>query len=562
MNENNENNLLEENNERFAAIFWRQINSKGAEQYSFESVTLLDFDDETGEYEIIGGNFEGLTQNSFGTITGAEDFIDGNNEEMKIVGDGKYKIYIFDNNYINKITNMNNWDILDTYVYLARKICEIKFTNINGKFYAQKEAISHYLPLEEIEKQLFEHYDDLEAKEVITINLSEILSQVLLGGVMFDDGETGLYLSAPQDYEEYPDKEESQDITPEVNEQKQIDVSSIIKEISNKIVGQDEAIKTLVTNIYFNQVLLDTLSKDGKIDETELDSRKVSILLDGSTGTGKTAIAKDIASKLELPIEIVNANSFSETGYVGPTITDILNKLLDQAKGNIKLAERGIVVLDEIDKLATNTAYEGRDMKQGVQEELLAFIGGGKYELESEGFFAPKTTFDTSKLTFIMSGAFTELRDRKIKEAKKNTVGFNSEDRSNVKTYTVTPQDYIEYGLLREFFGRIKVLTSTKTYSVEDLKEILLKSAISPLKNFEKTVKMFGYEGITYSDEFIEALAKKAYQMETGARGLQTIMSGIQNKMLIDLVTKNLDCKIELTKEMLEEYEKGNQRSY
>ena len=117
---------------------------------------------------------------------------------------------------------------------------------------------------------------------------------------------------------------------------------------------------------------------------------------------------------------------------------------------------------------------------------------------------------------------------------------------------------------MREFFGRIKVIAATKTYSLDDLKKILLTSKISPLKNFEKTVLMFGYSGIIYDDEFIDSIANEAYEMNTGARALQTIMSGIQSEMLTDLVINNYDLNkpIELSAKLLEKYKKRNVRGY
>ena len=135
-----------------------------------------------------------------------------------------------------------------------------------------------------------------------------------------------------------------------------------------------------------------------------------------------------------------------------------------------------------------------------------------------------------TKLTFILSGAFTNLKERKIKENNTSKFGFTSElDSDRINEYEITSEDYVKEGLLREFFGRIKVITTTKTYSRDDLKNILLTSEISPLKSFEKTCIMFVYSGITYTDEFIDEICKEAYSMSTGARALQNLMSGIQD---------------------------------
>ena len=392
---------------------------------------------------------------------------------------------------------------------------------------------------------------------LLEINLGDI--DILKNGGVF----SGLDTETRRSLEEY------------INRRKQIleneiNVNQIIDEVSEKIIHQESAIRTLATNIKFNQDLINKLSESESIDLAVLDSMKVAILLDGGTGTGKTAIAKDIASKLNLPLVITSANSFSETGYVGPTITDILKKLLSQTKGDVELAERGIVFLDEIDKIVVTDGVIGRDMKEGVQDELLAFIGGGEYDVRGDNFedvLKGPIKFDTSKLTFILSGAFTNLRERKIKEndAKNKPLGFsNIKQDSNSKIYSINPEDYIKEGLKREFFGRIKVLASTNSYSIEDLKDILLKSKISPLKNFEMVVKMYGYIGITYDDDFIDEVAKEAYEMNTGARALQTIMSGIQNKMLLEIMNKEFDISlpIHLSKKLINDYKSNSLRKY
>ena len=338
-----------------------------------------------------------------------------------------------------------------------------------------------------------------------------------------------------------------------------VDIKSIINSISNKIVGQDKSIKTLVCNIYFNQKLIDSLSRDKENSNNELDSRKVAILLDGATGVGKTALAKEIASKFNLPIVIENANSFSETGYVGATITDILENLLKKANGDLELAQRGIVFLDEIDKIAKKSELDATSMKLGVQKELLGFMSGGTYELDNgmpRLFAADKEKFDTSKLTFIFAGAFTDMKDEKKEQNNKKCIGFNNVEE-NKNSYSVDTEDYINFGLTREFFGRIKVISHMKTYTKDDLKNILFKSTISPLKGLEKTCILFGSTGIEYDDEFIDTIIDKAYDMGTNARALQSIMSSIQNILLYKLETgEYLDKKVVLDKSLLDIMEK------
>ena len=363
---------------------------------------------------------------------------------------------------------------------------------------------------------------------------------------------------APKE-EKKPSEESTSTIMP--NSILNYNINDLISEISAKIVGQEAAIKTLVTNIFYNQLLIERLSQDYYMDLAELDSRKVTILLDGPTGTGKTAILKDISSKLDLPIVFCNANSFSETGYVGPSITDPLRKLYRLASNKISKAETGIIVFDEADKICSKLSTE-KDMKKGVQEELLGFISGGVYDfpLEDNKFGSDMIRFDTSKLTFILSGAFTALRERKIAEVlkKHKNIGFVSGgELSEVeRQYIITPQDYIDEGLNREFFGRIKVLACTRGYDYRDLLLILNNSTISPLKNFEKTANMYGYENVYFTPEFIDQLINQALKMNTGARALQTIMSGIQNILLYGMMNQeyNRNGVLEITPNELEEY--------
>jgi ATP-dependent Clp protease ATP-binding subunit ClpX len=326
-----------------------------------------------------------------------------------------------------------------------------------------------------------------------------------------------------------------------------IDVNQIIEDLKAKIVGQDKAIEAIVTNIYANQIIIETQNKD------LINNQKVSILLDGPTGTGKTAIIKAVADKLDIPMIITSATSYSGTGYFGSSVTDILDQLLVKTDYNISMAERGIVCLDEIDKLGEG-GREEMSMKQEVQQELLAFISGEEFYVNicDEQF-----PFNTSNITFIGMGAFTKIRDQKHFEQKRDTqrvipIGFNSkiEPSKSIKSYNIIPEDYIHFGLQREFVGRFNLLISTKAYSVEDYKNILLNSTISPLKMFTLFASAFGIDEVKYDDEFIQALAENAYDCNFGARGLQQIMSDLKNSLLLDIINSK-DNSLTLTADMI-----------
>lgn len=341
-----------------------------------------------------------------------------------------------------------------------------------------------------------------------------------------------------------------------------VDVNEVIQQIKNKIIGQDEAVEAVVSNIYANQKIIQTGNQD------LISTQKASILLDGPTGTGKTAIIKEVADRLSLPIVITSSTAYSGTGYVGGSLTDILVKLLDKTMGNLELAQRGIVCLDEIDKLGQSpNETNNLKMKNAVQQELLTFLSGAKFDIE---YIGRTIEFDTSNLTFIGMGAFTKIREQKIteklmKSQKHTTIGFANDDEDKEEkqdnTYVITAQDYIKFGLERELIGRFSLLTSTKAYSTEDYKNILVNSSISPLKMFIEFSKSFGVENVIYDDDFIQMMAEMAYRDNFGVRGLQKIVSNLKNSLLLEIMNSKSKT-INLTTDMLRKSEEKNIRSF
>lgn len=332
-----------------------------------------------------------------------------------------------------------------------------------------------------------------------------------------------------------------------------IDINLLIKMLEDKFIGQEKVIESIVSNIYTNQKIIDLN------DKTLLELNKTSILLDGSTGTGKTAIIKDIADNIGVPIIITNPSNYSSTGYVGASLSDILLELLKKANGDLKLAERGIVCFDEIDKLGGYDKSRRLEMKSAIQRELLTLIGGTIYEIN---YNDSKINFDTSKITFFGLGAFTDIRDIKMNKNSTKKIGFNN-DNEEENTYVITEQDYIDYGLERELMGRFKVILYTKDYSINDYKNILLNSSISPLKGFIDTVKLLSDNTIevTYSDDFVDAVAFSAYNDKFGARGVQKIMSTLKSYFLKRILCKEIQ-KINLTADLLNELKEMSIRKF
>ncbi len=331
----------------------------------------------------------------------------------------------------------------------------------------------------------------------------------------------------------------------------------LMDELSRKFIGQEEAAKQIFLNIINNQCLID-------INDLTA-SQKSTIFIDGASGTGKTAIIKAIAKKLDIPFVKVAATKFSKVGYVGESLDSIFKKLLEKAGGNIEKAQKGIVVLDEMDKLGINGDIRDLSMKKALQEELLDILSGGKYNLDQG--LATKITgqaleFDTSKVTFIGIGALTELREEKIeKETKSKSMGFkNSDELNRIKKrvdYTIDKQDLIDYGIIPELANRFNTFLHTVDYDAETLKEQLIRSEISPMLALKQWVEFFDKK-LVVTDEIYDLIAEEAYNLKAGARGNETVVDSIRT-LLLEKVLKGTDDEIVITPELVRQA--NNQRT-
>ena len=303
-------------------------------------------------------------------------------------------------------------------------------------------------------------------------------------------------------------------------------IKKMLTSIQQKFIGQEEAAKLLFLNIIKNQKL-------ANLQNIPSGTRSI-MFIDGPSGTGKTAITKDITDNLGLPFVATSITNYSATGYVGGNITDILKELYIKAGGDLEKAERGIVVLDELDKIV-NSGRNDLVMKSAVQHQLLDFLGGGKYTIEVDK--GKTVDFDTSKLTFVCLGALTNLRNSKMQVSSKRPIGFNVkyDDKKDAKDYSITPDDLIKIGFEKELVGRFNTYVHTKDYSKDDLKKILLESKISPLIGFKTLVSSFGKK-LVIDDEAYNLIAEAAHDLNTGARSLQTVVNNLNSQYLEELL--------------------------
>ena len=307
----------------------------------------------------------------------------------------------------------------------------------------------------------------------------------------------------------------------------------ILEGILKKFIGQEAAAEDLFYNVVNNQQL--ALRGDS------LDGERSIIFFDGPSGTGKTAITREITDKLDIPFVATSITNYSQTGYVGSDLTDILKQLYEKSGKNLEKAQRGIVVLDEFDKI-THKGAGGLEMKKAIQQQLLDFMGGGKYTISvgSSLLFSETIEFDTSHLTFICLGALTDLRDDKTKDDP-NPLGFESETKKNDSdTYSITPQDLIDLGFERELVGRINTYIHTEDYSKEDLLRILKESEISPMIGFKRWIESKGKK-LVIGEGVYEAIVDYAFDLNTGARSLQTVVNNIRTHFLKKVLREKED---------------------
>lgn len=332
---------------------------------------------------------------------------------------------------------------------------------------------------------------------------------------------------------------------------KPMDIKAYLDEY---IIGQDEAKRSLAVAVYNHYKRLQQPE-----DETGVEIEKSNIIMVGSTGTGKTLLARTIAKLLDVPFTIVDATVFTEAGYVGEDVESILSRLLQVADYDVAETERGIVFIDEIDKIARKSDNPSitRDVSgEGVQQGLLKLLEGTVVNVPPKGGRKHPdqnyTQVDTKNILFICGGAFDGIETKIARRLNTHVVGFNSIqntakiDKNDLMKY-VLPQDLKAFGLIPEIIGRLPVLTYLKPLDREALRKILVEPKNSIVKQFTKLFEMDGIK-LTFTDGALDYIVDKAVEYKLGARGLRSIVESVVNKAMFELPSKDVK-ELEVTRD-------------
>ena len=350
--------------------------------------------------------------------------------------------------------------------------------------------------------------------------------------------------------EEDMDKEEAFD-------RKSIPSPHIIKaSLDEFIIGQEHAKKVISVAVYNHY------KRIGTAMDPEIEIEKSNMLMIGPTGSGKTYLVKTLAKLLNVPLAITDATSLTEAGYIGDDVESVVSKLLAAAGNDVKKAERGIIFIDEIDKIAKKRNTNSRDVSgESVQQGLLKLLEGSEVEVpvgaSSKNAMVPLTTVNTQNILFICGGAFPDL-DTIIKARlnKQSSMGFKADlkdkhDEDQNILQKVTLDDLREYGMIPEFLGRLPIMYTLEGLNKEMLVQVLQEPKNAILKQYQKLLALDEVD-LQFSEDALEAIAEKAMEKKTGARALRAILEDIMLDIMYEIPKDDNIGRVTITKDYIE----------